>query len=1031
MDLKAEIRRGSGNGKGPTFSRALLSGIKRVSSLLRNPAMVLALTFVTVGFFPPAAFAGGPKYVAGTTYFNSGTAATPLTWSEGLINYYTDRGNLSPILPDASADALVADAWNQWTTIPTAAVSAIRGGQLAEDVSGANVSVNPDRSINIPADIQPGAVTTPVGIVYDADGSVTDALLGQGAGNSSSCFNNAAYGGVDNFGSDAHFLHALIILNGNCAQSSAQLPDMEYRLVRVLGRVLGLDWSQLNLNVITGAPKATADDYNGFPVMHAADSVNCVPISLCYSNNGQTNPYLPKMDDQAALARLYPVTSQNASSFPGKQLFSSSTGRIHGTVYFEGAVGQPEQGMQGLNVVARWIDPSTGLPSRARAATSVSGFLFTGNAGNAISGFNDSTGQPFTNFGSTDPAVEGFFDLAGLQIPNGAKSAQYQLSVEALDPVWSEGVGPYEPLQVQPSGTFQPVVVAVTLGDDTQQDVIMQASEVQKPNWFGPTSFASPAPLPAGGDWTGSLGTYGDSDYFSFNAQSNRTLSVVVTALDEFGVTTQNKIQPIAAMWALSDPPISPAPAETPSAFNTSVFGETRLDATLLQSTAFRVGIADYRGDGRPDYRYHARVFYGDNIFPARASVAGNTPIAIQGLGFLTNTAVGIAAASPPLVAISARELLINAPPMADGIQNIALRDVSTGASSTMTGVLTYGAGPTDTISLLSGPNPATPVGGHLVNPIRVQVLASDGRTPVPGASVFFTASPSVAFLACGGGPSCTVLSDKSGQAATGLMVLTNGGTTITAQLAPASYANPQQVQTTVVGRSTALDISLSPAYAFIAQSATLNLPITARVLSNGAPVSGKAVNYSVMKGSGSFSSATVITDVNGYATSNLQLATVTGDVGVSACVAPGNAPCQIWNATAVPVSALRLQPVSGNTQVLGVGAGFEPVTVRVTDQATPPDPVLGASVFFQSVVGRSPDGQPILWIAQSGISQPTIPVILAQSQLTVISDVNGLASVQPTADGIQGPVVVLGAAAAGPATINFQLQSLLPIPSP
>jgi hypothetical protein len=975
-----------------------------------------------------AAFSGGPKYVAGTIYFNSGTSGTPLMWSHGLLNYYTDRGNLSPILPGSSADAFVADALSQWTSIPTAAISAVRGGQLAEDVSGANVSVNPDGSIKIPADIEPAAVTTPVGIVYDADGSVTDALLGQGAGASSSCFDNAAYGGVDNFGSDAHFLHALIILNGNCAQSSAQLPDMEYRLVRVLGRVLGLDWSQLNLNVITGSLKATADDYNGFPVMHAADSVNCVPISLCYSNNGQTNPYLPKMDDQAALSRLYPVTSQNVSSFPGKQLFSQSTARIHGTVYFEGSVGQPEQGMQGVNVVARWISPSTGLPSRALAATSVSGFLFTGNAGNVVSGFNDSAGNPFTNFGSANPALEGFFDLAGLQIPNGANSAQYQLSVEALDPLWSEAVGPYEPLQVQPSGTFQPVVVTVALGADTQQDVIMQSSAVQKPNWFGPTTFASPAPLPPGGDWTGSLGTYGDADYFWFNAQSNRTLSVVVTALDKFSATVQNKIQPVAGMWALSDPLISPAPAETPSAFNTSVFGETRLDATLLQSTIFRVGIADYRGDGRPDYQYHARVFYGDNILPARASVAGNTPIAIQGLGFLTNTAVGIAAANPPLVAISVKELLISAPSMADGIQNVVLSDVSTGASSTMTGVLTYGAGATDTISLLSSPNPAIPVGGQLVNPIRVQVRASDGRTPVQGASVFFTASPSVAFSACGGGPSCTILTDQSGQAATGLTVLTNGGITITALLAPASYANPQQVQTTIVGRSTALDISLSPAFAFVAQGSTLNLPITARVLSNGAPLSGRAVNYSVMKGSGTFSSATVITDVNGYSTSNLQVLTVGGDVEVSACVAPGNSPCQIWNATAVPSSALQRQPVSGTTQVLGVGTGFAPVTVRVTDQATPPDPVLGASVFFQSVVGRSPDDQPILWIAQSGISQPTVPVILAQSQLTLTSDVNGLASVQPTAGGIRGPVVILGAASAGPATINFQLQSLLPI---
>ena len=505
-------------------------------------------------------------------------------------------------------------------------------------------------------------------------------------------------------------------------------------------------------------------------------------------------------------------------------------------------------------------------------------------------------------------------------------------------------------------------------------------------------------------------------------------MSVIVSAIDEFGDTMQNKIQPVAGIWGLSDPGVSPAPAETPSAFNTTFFGETRLDATLLQSTAFRVGIADYRGDGRPDYRYHARVFYGDNIFPARASVAGNTPIAIQGLGFLANTAVGIAAANPPLEAISAKQILINAPPMADGIQNVVLSDASTGASSTMTGVLTYGAGLSDIIVLLPGPNPAIPVGGQLANPIRVQVLAADGKTPIPGASVFFTSVPAVAFSVCLGRPSCTVLTDQSGQAATGLTVLTAGAITITAQLAPASYPNPQQVQTTVVGRSTALDISLSSSYAFIASGATLNMPIMARVLSNGLPVGGKPVDYFVMKGSGTLSASTVNTDSNGTATVNLQLTALSGDVEVSACVGPGNAPCQIWNATAVPVSLLQLQPVSGDAQVVAVGTAFAPFTVRVTDQATPPYPVLGASVFFQSLVGRSPNDEPILWIAQSGISQPTIPIILAQSQATVLSDSNGLASVQPTAGRIDGPVLVLGSASAGASAVDFELQSLLPL---
>jgi hypothetical protein len=33
--------------------------------------------------------AGGPRDIAGISYFNSGTAGTPLTWAEGAVNYYT------------------------------------------------------------------------------------------------------------------------------------------------------------------------------------------------------------------------------------------------------------------------------------------------------------------------------------------------------------------------------------------------------------------------------------------------------------------------------------------------------------------------------------------------------------------------------------------------------------------------------------------------------------------------------------------------------------------------------------------------------------------------------------------------------------------------------------------------------------------------------------------------------------------------------------------------------------------------------
>ena len=519
-----------------------------------------------VALLSKLANAGGPGFVAGASYFDPTTKGMPLTWAQGTVTYYTDQGNLSAILPGANADSFVANAFSQSSSVPTAAVAAANGGQLAEDVGGANVTVV-NGGISMPTDILPSATGTPVGIVYDLDGAVTDALLGTGASNSAYCATNSVFGGVDNLGTTAQFLHALIVLNGLCAQTSSQLPDLQYHLVRVIGRVLGLDWSQANLNVITRNPPPVAEDYAGFPVMHQIDPVGCVPVAICYSNHGALDPSQPKMDDQAALSRLYPVTAQNLAGFPGKQIFSQVTARIHGIVYFTDASGLVAQGMQAVNVVVWWIDPSTQQPSGTAVASSVSGFLFSGNSGNAVTGYTDSTGLNFDRFGSDDRALEGFFDLAGLQIPNGASSSQYQISVEAVDSLWSENVGPYgSTSQVQPSGSALQVIVNVTLGGDVQQDILMRGSAVQKQQWYAPTSYATPVQVPASGNWGGALSGYGTADFFQFAAQAGRTLSVIVNALDDSGNLSQSKALVVVGMWALANPGQSPSPANTPSA---------------------------------------------------------------------------------------------------------------------------------------------------------------------------------------------------------------------------------------------------------------------------------------------------------------------------------------------------------------------------------------------------------------------------------------------------------------------------------
>jgi hypothetical protein len=976
------------------------------------------LTLVVCILLIGLARAGGPQYVAGVNSFDDGLAGQPLTWAAGAVNYYTDQGDLSPLLRGPDADSFVAGAFARWTSISSAAVSATRAGQLAEDVSGTNVVLNLDRTVTMPADVLAGS-GKPVAIVYDADGAVTDALLGTGA--STECFGNAVIGGPDAFTSDAHIAHAIVVLDGLCAATSSDLSELQYRLVRVLGRVFGLSWSQLNLNVITGAPYPTLEEKNGFPLMHAEDPISCVPISLCYPNADQ-----PKMDDRSSLSRLYPITSANAAQFPGKQLFGANTARIRGTVRFTDRSGNPTQPMQGVNVVARWIDPVTHIPSGRYAASSVSGFLHRGNAGNPITGYDDAFGEPYSRFGSNDEALKGFFDLAGLELPVGS-GGQYQISIEAVDPMWSQSVGPYAPWQVRPSGTAQPIIVIVNKGDDIQRDILMIGSATDTDDSGGnEDSYESPAPLPPSGDWMGELSGYGDVDYFLLNGQANRTLAIELTALDENDQPTEQKAQPVIGMWSMSAPEGTPPPAFTSSSFNVGKVGVTRLNAQLLSPTQFRIGIADMRGDGRPDFRYRAHLLYGDAVTPSRTPAHGGTSITLQGMGFKPNMTVAVGGQNATLLAASANRITAAAPPLTDGEQSVTITDSDNGSSTTLQNALTYGAGPNDVIRLTQGTNPQTAVGGEAPSAIRVLVTTPDGVTPVSGATVQWSTTNGATLAACNGTASCTAFTDESGKAETRVRVGAVGAAYVTAMLAPASYSPAKQVQAPVSGTSSAKDISILSPKVWVAQGATVDLPLTARLLANGIPLVGQTLNFMVGIGSGSPSPASAATDSSGYARSALHLNAISGDVQGTICLAPGNNPCQTFYVLAVAPSALRLEKVAGSNQAIPAGQSFQPIWARVTDSAAPANPVAGASVVFSTKLFAPYAGAPVESNGESTVSQHPQRIILGSSQGAALSDPYGLVSVTPNTGGLNRPLDVEVEASAGSgAVLDFQLKAL------
>ena len=208
--------------------------------------------------------------------------------------------------------------------------------------------------------------------------------------------------------------------------------------------------------------------------------------------------------------------------------------------------------------------------------------------------------------------------------------------------------------------------------------------------------------------------------------------------------------------------------------------------------------------------------------------------------------------------------------------------------------------------------------------------------------------------------------------------------------------------------------------YLSVAQGATVSVPLTARVLSNGAPQSNVKVNFTVVNGSGTLSAASSQTNATGYATVTLTLTQLAAQVQVSACVAPANAPCQSFYVTPVPLSGQNLQPVSGGGQV-SIGQAFQPVVLRVTDSSSPPNPVIAASVMFQTTVLR-PGGSSST--SGAGVTNPAMPVILKVTQNSATTDTNGLASIVPSAGGFSAPLEVdVGVTAGTSAWLDYPLE--------
>ena len=169
--------------------------------------------------------------------------------------------------------------------------------------------------------------------------------------------------------------------------------------------------------------------------------------------------------------------------------------------------------------------------------------------------------------------------------------------------------------------------------------------------------------------WMGRISQVGQTDWFSIPVRGNHVFTIVTQALDETGAPTERQ---------------RPCP---PSASGMSFDACHRHRCRRCTRTerpcprrdlaaAFpaagddivRIGIADVRGDGRPDYAYSGFPALRGHRNLRRASQPGGGPIVIRGMGFRSADIVTVGGQPALVTSISGSEITADAPPLPPAI---------------------------------------------------------------------------------------------------------------------------------------------------------------------------------------------------------------------------------------------------------------------------------------------------------------------------------------------------------------------------
>lgn len=336
---------------------------------MKNRFFIL-LAFLSLCLLPTTLFGAGAILVD-----TEGTGL-PILWKDGAIRYNLENSPEATLgsLTNEEALALVRELFEDWKNITINGVStasiAIEEGAALELVNVSNLDsyftyCPPDESCpgEDPPFVQGSARSGQSPILFDPDGSLTDAVQGRGA--SDSILGFAGPRVVEATEGVQYITEGQAILNGkfidgvdSSSNPEVTVDQFKGAIFHELGHFMGIDHTQVNLASVVKYLNGDTSEKDAIPTM----------LPLFIDGESQLSPHF---DDKVALSFLYPSAA-----------FSSSFCRLQGVVFESD--GSTE--LQGVNVLA-----SNGDDLLAESTSFVSGSHYSGSYPNCTAPFGEFT----------------------------------------------------------------------------------------------------------------------------------------------------------------------------------------------------------------------------------------------------------------------------------------------------------------------------------------------------------------------------------------------------------------------------------------------------------------------------------------------------------------------------------------------------------------------------------------------------------------------------------------------------------------